>query len=642
MANKSVGLLTIAFGADLRGFDRAMKNASKKITRFGNQMKNVGRNLTMSVTLPILGLAAASIKLASDTQESLNKVDVAFGDSGKKVKDFSNTTTQAFGISKSASLEMASLFGDLSTSIGFTQSSAADMSITLVSLAGELSSLKNAKIDIVQSALKGVFTGETEALKNLGIQTGEAILKESDYFLSLGKTWKQLTIQEKIVVRYAEVLKQTKIAQGDSARTAGDFAGQTRRLAAEVSDLGGEIGETLLPIALKIIEKVREWAKTFRGLSDEKKNLIVKIALIGAALGPVLIMLGSLTTIIVNGVVPAILLFSRSMIILGNTVAKNKILSIIAIVAALGYEMGVAAGLIKKFTMAGEDTSDMAEEGAKAIATVENEIANLEKTLGEGLNFDDLLGDSGGEKDLFGIDVEAEKKRAREVALAIKQEYLGLVEGKKLTQEEFNKQMESAELFHLDEMKSLYEKHGKDISDIDNQIHDNLIKNMEDKKTATLNLEGVLISAANEVANQLAQGADSFSELGDIAKSAIKEVIGGYIAMGVTAAITSAMSSTAMSGQFWLVPIVAKIASGLAKTAFNSLIPSFAEGGIVSAPMLAQVGDAPSGPEVIAPLDKLKSMLGSNQQQIEVVGRIAGDDIWLSNRKTGFNRFRSV
>ena len=58
--------------------------------------------------------------------------------------------------------------------------------------------------------------------------------------------------------------------------------------------------------------------------------------------------------------------------------------------------------------------------------------------------------------------------------------------------------------------------------------------------------------------------------------------------------------------------------------------------------MLAQVGDAPSGPEVIAPLDKLKSMLGSNQQQIEVVGRIAGDDIWLSNRKTGFNRFRSV
>jgi phage-related protein len=38
-------------------------------------------------------------------------------------------------------------------------------------------------------------------------------------------------------------------------------------------------------------------------------------------------------------------------------------------------------------------------------------------------------------------------------------------------------------------------------------------------------------------------------------------------------------------------------------------IPRFAQGGITSGPMLAMVGDNPGGKEVIAPLDRLQSML---------------------------------
>ena len=42
MANKSVGLLTIAFGADLRGFDKAMKKAQRSIKKFGTSMQRTG------------------------------------------------------------------------------------------------------------------------------------------------------------------------------------------------------------------------------------------------------------------------------------------------------------------------------------------------------------------------------------------------------------------------------------------------------------------------------------------------------------------------------------------------------------------------------------------------------------------------
>ena len=169
MANKSVGLLTIAFGADLRGFDRAMKQAQRKISKFGKNMQRVGRDLSIGVTAPIIGAGVAAIKFASDTEESINKVDVAFGNASGQVKEFANTTLTAFGIAKQDALEMTALFGDMGTSLGFTQEDAAGMSQQLVGLAGDLSSFKNIDVATSQKALQGIFTGQTRSLQDLGI-----------------------------------------------------------------------------------------------------------------------------------------------------------------------------------------------------------------------------------------------------------------------------------------------------------------------------------------------------------------------------------------------------------------------------------------------------------------------------------------
>ena len=71
----------------------------------------------------------------------------------------------------------------------------------------------------------------------------------------------------------------------------------------------------------------------------------------------------------------------------------------------------------------------------------------------------------------------------------------------------------------------------------------------------------------------------------------------------------------------------------------------FAEGGIVSGPTAALVGEyagARSNPEVIAPLDKLQSMIqGAGGGNVTVTGRISGRDILLSNERANFERNRS-
>lgn len=73
----------------------------------------------------------------------------------------------------------------------------------------------------------------------------------------------------------------------------------------------------------------------------------------------------------------------------------------------------------------------------------------------------------------------------------------------------------------------------------------------------------------------------------------------------------------------------------------NLEMPALAEGGVAFGPTMALIGDnknASIDPEVVAPLSKLRDMMGGNQ--VEVFGRISGNDIFLSNARAGTNRNR--
>jgi hypothetical protein len=75
-------------------------------------------------------------------------------------------------------------------------------------------------------------------------------------------------------------------------------------------------------------------------------------------------------------------------------------------------------------------------------------------------------------------------------------------------------------------------------------------------------------------------------------------------------------------------------------------ILGLASGGLVTGPTMALVGEGTgttaSNPEVVAPLDKLKSMIGGGVQKVEVFGTISGNDIFLANQRGSITRFRSV
>ena len=306
----------------LSGFENRMSQFSNNLKKTGAQMRSVGATMSKFVTLPILAAGGASIKMASDFEESLNKVDVAFKSSSHEVREFGKTTLKTFGIAEGTALDMAALFGDMATSMGVATDDAADLSTELVGLAGDLSSFKNINIKEVTTALNGVFTGETESLKRLGIVMTETNLKQFALSKGMSDNLKVMSQAEKVQLRYAFILEKTKNAQGDFARTSGGSANQMRIFQESVKELSVSFGQLLLPIFTKTITKLNEIVLAFRNLSPKTKALTVAILGLTAAM-PVLISLTGTLLTVLGALISPIGLIAAGIVALGVIVYKN-------------------------------------------------------------------------------------------------------------------------------------------------------------------------------------------------------------------------------------------------------------------------------------------------------------------------------
>ena len=276
---------------------KALSKADSKLQKFGQKAKAVGKSMTTYVTAPIAIAGGFAIKMASDFEESLNKVDVAFGKSNKEIKTFAETSKVSFGIAEGSALEMAALFGDMGTSMGLTQKDAAGMSKSLVGLAGDLSSFKNIQVDVATTALAAIFTGETESLKKLGIVMTEANLKHFALSQGIQKNIKNMSQAEKTQLRYAFIMANTTNAQGDFINTQDVAANQMRIFGEGVKELTTEFGQLLLPAFTKIVTAANLIIDKFIALDDTTKKTILIVAGLAAAIGPVLLALGTLITL---------------------------------------------------------------------------------------------------------------------------------------------------------------------------------------------------------------------------------------------------------------------------------------------------------------------------------------------------------
>lgn len=281
------------------------KSVGKSCDEIGNKISSIGTKMSLLVSAPVILFGKSAFKDASDYEENLNKLSVVFGNLQNKMVEFSDNALKNFGMSKNTASEMLSLFGDMGKSMGVPIESVAEMSASLTGLAGDLASFKNIELDQAMNALKGVFTGEGESLKNLGVVMTETTLSAFALEKGITKQYSKMTQAEKVALRYQYVMEMTKDAQGDFARTADGASNQTRSFGEAMENLRITIGQKLLPIFTPIITKINDMIVKFTNVSPAIQDLVVKFGLLVAGIFPTIAIGGKLISMF-GGIMTAI------------------------------------------------------------------------------------------------------------------------------------------------------------------------------------------------------------------------------------------------------------------------------------------------------------------------------------------------
>ncbi len=237
---------------------------SDEFTKAQDKLKNVARTVGVALaaaTAAIVAFAKQGVEIASDLQEVQNVVDTTFSVSADIINEFAKNAASAYGLSELSAKQYSGTMGAMLKSMGLSQDAVISMSTSLVGLAGDMASFYNLDSEEAFEKLRSGISGETEPLKQLGINMTVANLEAYALSQGINKAYNSMTQAEQAALRYNYIMAVTADAQGDFAKTSDSFANQQRILKLEIQNLSAEFGEKLLPVLNEMMPKIIDFVK---------------------------------------------------------------------------------------------------------------------------------------------------------------------------------------------------------------------------------------------------------------------------------------------------------------------------------------------------------------------------------------------
>lgn len=205
--------------------------------------------------------------------ENMNLFDVAMGKSAQSGEKLAQSLQNVLGVDSGEAMRYMGVFEELGTSFGIANKQATTMSKNMTQLGYDFASFYNISTNTAFEKLESVYTGQSRAARSLGIDISNARLQQELYNLGIKEKVNNLSQADKAELRYIAIMKQSKNAQGDMARTIQTPANALRVLQAQLVIAGRAIGsifipalEMILPPAIAVVEIIGDMASSFASL----------------------------------------------------------------------------------------------------------------------------------------------------------------------------------------------------------------------------------------------------------------------------------------------------------------------------------------------------------------------------------------
>lgn len=277
--------LILRVGADVSALKQQLYRARTEIAGFNKyvqgQMAQVGAALAGGVIT--LGVGQA-IQDAVKVEGALEQVKRLMGESAQSFIEFSKTTSETLGMSKSEALDYGRTYANL-TSI-FTKSTEETMETTkeLMKASAIVSSATGRTMEDVMFRIRSGLLGNTEAVEDLGVTVYINMIEASDAMKKFanGKSWNQLDFRLQQQIRHYAILEQVQKKFGDEVFKNTGF--RINQFSASLKDLRLALGNAFLPIVNVVLpyltaftrkmtmamESVAEFSRALFGVTKEQ------------------------------------------------------------------------------------------------------------------------------------------------------------------------------------------------------------------------------------------------------------------------------------------------------------------------------------------------------------------------------------
>jgi len=644
-------------------------------------MKRTGQTLSRNLTLPLLAFGAASIAAFDKQQKAIAQVEAGIKSTGMAA-GFTSKQLQKMA----SELQGKTLFGD-----EVILKDATSQLLTFTNIAGE-------QFARTQLAALNLATRLDGDLKSASIQLGKALNDPIANLSALSRSGIQFSEEQKKVIkelaetnRLAEaqtlILDELDKQYGGAAEAAAKAgAGGLKQLQNQFGDLMEEIGGMLIPIVIDLGNQFKSFLEGFAKLNPEVKKMIVTAGILAGALGPLLVVLGSLVGIVTALSIKFIAIAaSIAALALGvlyvndNWEAfierfkdinwwRNALLEMIALLIEynpismlteafnefLDY-LGVAqipnpfekgADFFRDMKVELQDYENDFQDFGTFIDNQGKKIKKALKGIGGALN---VGGSSGSQRDSSNLPTISKKGTGGGMPIMELIDEPSVKKGTKTLRNHIAELESSLESFvdkfgaSLNKTFSNISQVIGDVSNLFSKIHHKKMVELDNERAKEIKkIEASLMSEEDKetAINALNEKFDKKKASADKKQAQRAKDIALLEATVATAtAVVKALPNIPLS------IAVGVLGAAQIATIASTPIPAFAEGGLVTGATLGLVGEGPgtsmSNPEVIAPLDKLKSMIGQGQGSVEVFGRISGSDILISSDRARKNRNRT-
>lgn len=278
---------------------KGMGALGAQMGRAGEKMSQWGNTLSTRVTLPLVGIGALAVRAFDKSEKAIAGVRQGIlstgGAAGKTVEEL---------VRLSAQMQKKTLFGDDEILAGATA-----QLLTFTNIA-------NKEFDRTQQAVLDVATklsmtsGGTKDLTGTAIMLGKALNDPVGNLGALSRSGIQFSDDQKQVIKSlwetgqrAEaqrvILAELEKQYGGTAEAAAKAGlGPMQQFMNQLDDTMEVIGGKLLPILVKLTEKLKSVLDWFNGLDESTQDFLISAAMIVAVLGPALKVFGGLLGVI--------------------------------------------------------------------------------------------------------------------------------------------------------------------------------------------------------------------------------------------------------------------------------------------------------------------------------------------------------